>query len=179
MKRGDAMKNKIQFIVDDSNSPLFAVVPYADYLNLTALQREDGALPAGPSLLSSDRLTIRLPHGGPNATLSVLDFLEMWFRSATDDMAINQRAQAFDKFPEDQRCTLDPVIRRSFLPEGSPYKNTMQATTDVVEALLDTGLFTRISKKYDYSYRPVKAIKINWPLAIEFMKKHGTLTSNS
>jgi hypothetical protein len=170
---GFTMKNKIQFIVDEASNPLFAVVPYQDYLNLTANQGEDGTLPSGPSLLSSDGLTIRLPYGGPGASIAVLDFLEMWFQSATDDMAINQRAQSFDKFPDDQRCTLDPVIRRSFLPENSPYKNTMQATTDVVEALLETGLFSRISKKYPYFYRPVKAIKIDWPLAIEFMKKHG------
>ncbi|WP_460421856.1 hypothetical protein [Pseudomonas sp. ZL2] len=166
------MKATVQFILDQNEAPIFAVLPYAEYTRLVENQRTGAEAPLSPSLLSPDGRYIRLPHGGPGAKLDVLAFVKWLEKRSIVNMAINQRAQTLDKFPANQSGTLDPVIRSFFLPQNSPYKNTMQATTDVVDALVETGVFTRIKQSYEYFYRPVNAIEVNWKEAIKFMEKH-------
>jgi len=85
-------------------------------------------------------------------------------------MAVNQRAQSLDKFPQDQWDTLDPFVRRHFLLPSSPYRNTMQVTTEVVDALVDTGMFKRIKKKYPYFYRPVNALEVVVPELLKYLE---------
>lgn len=166
------MKSNVQFILDQNEAPVFAVLPFAEYTRLIGNQNNPEEALGSPSLLSADRRFIRLPHGGPGAKLDVLAFVKWLEKRSIINMAVNQRAQTLDKFPHDQMSTLDPVIRTWFLPEGSPYKNTMQATTDVVDALVETGMFTRTKQVYEYFYRPVNAIEVNWEKATEFLKEH-------
>ena len=84
------------------------------------------------------------------------------------------RAQAYDKFPSNQLDTLDPLIRREFLPANSPYQNTMQATTEVVDALVESGLFIRTKKHFEGFYRPVKALDVCHEAMNAFWVAHGS-----
>ncbi|MDD2113824.1 hypothetical protein NP554_18780 [Pseudomonas asiatica] len=164
------MKSNVQLILDQNEAPIFAVLPYAEYTRLIANQSNPKEALTAPSLLSEDRRYIRLPHGGPGAKLDVVELLDWLNARAITDLAINQRAQTLDKFPQDQSMTLDPIIRRVFLPESSPYKNTMQAVAEVVDALVETGCFKRIKKSYPSFYRAVNALEIDWTEASQFLK---------
>lgn len=162
----------VQFIESSDGEPLFAVIPYKEYLHLRSQVPQTG-MPVTPSLLSADGRFIRLPNAGPGVFLDVLKLADLVERRGLLDLAINQRAQSLDKFPPEQRSTLDPLIRRAFLPAGSSYTNTMQATNEVVDAIVQTGLFRRIQKTYDLFYRPVKALQVV-PEALEkFLAEHG------
>ncbi|WP_256824927.1 hypothetical protein [Pseudomonas kurunegalensis] len=170
-EKGVTMKSNVQFILDQNEAPMFAVLPYAEYTRLIENQSNPVEALSAPSLLSADRRFIRLPHGGPGAKLDVFKLLDWLNARAITDLAINQRAQTLDKFPQDQSMTLDPIIRRVFLGEGSPYKNTMQAVTEVVDALEETGYFKRTKKSYpSLFYRPVNALEIDWAKAAQFLK---------
>ena len=88
-------------------------------------------------------------------------------------LAINKRRQAYDKFEGEAVNGLDAILRRCFLPENSPYKNTMQATTAVVDALVETGIFSRSIEAMTGYYRPVQCIRIDEERAKAFLQKHG------
>ncbi|HWW71745.1 MAG TPA: hypothetical protein VN089_17535, partial [Duganella sp.] len=176
-----AMENNPQFITDKDGKRLFAILPYEYYRSLV-----DGSPSAAHvqsrSLLSEDRKKIILPNGGPGAYIDLIRLADYFQRRGTCDlgisqddmdMAVNQRAQSLDKFPDDQRDTLDPFVRRHFLPPSSPYRNTMQVTTEVVDALVDTGMFKRIKKKYPYFYRPVNALEVVVPALLEYLQETG------
>lgn len=163
--------SNLQYINDDNGKPLFVVLPINVYRNLIDLAGVDDI--PDSSLLSSDGTRIELPHGGPGAYIDLIQFADFIDRCGVIDMAINQRAQAYDKFPYDQLNSLDPLIRRAFLPETSPYRNTMQATTAVVDALVESGLFKRTKRSYDHYYRPVNAIETNKESLIKFFETKG------
>jgi len=173
------MHIKPQFITDKDGKPQFVVLPYDDYRQLVDAP-PDVAQVASRSLISADRTKIILPNGGPGAYIDLVRLADYFQRRGTDDlginqedMAVNQRAQSLDKFPDDQRDTLDPFVRRHFLPPNSPYRNTMQVTTEVVDALVETGMFIRIKQSYPYFYRPVNALKIVVPALLEYLKEKG------
>lgn len=149
----------VQFLHDKAGNPVFAVLSMDYYRSLTA--SESPAIEVGPpNLLVDDGYTVKLPYGGPDAQIDIRDLVRYLLKNGVYDLAINQRAQSLDKYPEDQRMTLDPIIRHDFLAKSSPYKNTMQATADVVEALVKSGYFVRIKKKYPYLSRTVNALAI-------------------
>lgn len=163
------MESNTQFITDEHGKRLFAVLPYEYYRSLV------GASPTmtqstSRTLLSADCTKITLPNGGPGAYIDLVRLADYFQRRGTCDLAVNQRAQSLDKFPDNQRDTLDPFIRRHFLPPDSPYRNTMQVTTEVVDALVNTGMFKRIKKSYDYFYRPVNALEIVESALLEYLK---------
>lgn len=174
------MKN-IQFLSNENGEPVFAVLPIATYRELVA-GRHDGAisdrpaLPQSPSLLSADGRYVRLPHGGPNARLDVLRLVDLCARKEISCLAIGKRAQALDLFSrEDVRHGLDPLIRSYFLPKDSPYKNTMQAVNDVVDALIETGIFDHAKMRFPHYGRAVNSLKVN-PAALKaFLEEHGPL----
>ena len=167
--------NEVQFLSDDSGRPVFAVLPMAVYQALIANQGT-GALPAAPSLLCADGRNVRLPYGGPQSRLDVLRLADLCHRLQTTQLAIGQRAQALSEFSEEEvRHGLDPWIRSFFLPEDSPYKNTMQASNEVVDTLVETGIFERATLKFPHYYRAVKSLKIKQAALLAFLKQHGPL----
>ena len=159
---------QLQYINDDEGNPLFVVLPVKVYRNLIDLAGQD-YVNNEKSLLSSDKTKIELPNGG-GAYIDLVQFAYFINECGILDIAINQRAQSYDKFPYDQLNTLDPLIRRLFLPETSPYKNTMQATSAVVDALVESGLFKRAKRVYTYFYRPVNSLETNKQALTEFIE---------
>ncbi len=170
------MKN-IQFLSNENGEPVFAVLPIATYRELIA-DRDAADQPAAqsPSLLSADGRYVRLPHGGPNARLDVLRLVDLCARQEISCLAIGKRAQALDLFSrEEVRHGLDPLIRSFFLPKDSPYRNTMQAVNDVVDALVETGIFDHAKMRFPHYGRAVNSLKVN-PVALQaFLEMHGPL----
>lgn len=167
------MLQNAQFITGPDGNPVFAVIPYAEFLALES-QGEKDATSHSSSLLSEDGLYITLPHGGPGARLDLRQFIDAWVRRGTISMmAVNKRQQGLAKFTGEAVNSLDPILRRCFLPEGSPYVNSMQATTQVVEALVQTGVFRQTVESMPGFYRPVQCIAIDEEKAVEFLRKHG------
>jgi|GEM_PF-595966 hypothetical protein len=135
------MNSKAQFIYDDAQQPLYAILPFSEYKRLLG---EHQPAPQKPSLLSADGLSVRLPNGGPGASIDLPRFVDYWARSGLLSMPINQRAKRFDQFEQSELFSLEPFIRGCFLPKDSSYKNTMQVTTEVIAALVDTGMFKEV-----------------------------------
>lgn len=161
--------SNVQFILDEDKTPIYAIVPYGDYLKLLE-EGSPGDLAAGPTLLSKDSLQIRLPYGG-EASIDLVRLVDYCEHYAISSIAINKRTQALERFPANQRDTLDPLLRICFLPENSPYKNTMQATSEVVDALVETGIFKRSKRIFkDVFYRPVNAIDYQSEKGAAFLK---------
>jgi hypothetical protein len=161
-----------QFIYGADGKPLFAVIPYEIYSRF----REE----IGSDSTSEDAglRFVRLPHGGPKARLDVVKLVELLIREKIYEIPVNQRAQSYDKFPKDQKITLDPLIRRYFLGMKSPYVNTMQATNEVIESLVRTGIFERSKMKHEAFYRAINSVKLNKEKADEFLKKFAPLSEN-
>ncbi len=170
------MKN-IQFLSNENGEPVFAVLPIATYRELIA-GRDAGDQPAAhsTSLLSADGRYVRLPHGGPKAQLDVLRLADLCARKEISCLAVGKRAHALEKFSkEDIQHGLDPLIRSFFLPKDSPYRNTMQAVNDVVDALVETGIFDHAKIRFPHYGRAVNSLKVN-PAALQaFLEKHGPL----
>ncbi|UVL16119.1 hypothetical protein LOY27_09765 [Pseudomonas atacamensis] len=135
------MDSKAQFIYDDAQQPLYAILPFAEYKRLLG---EDQLAPQKPSLLSEDGRSIRLPNGGPGAAIDLPRFVDYWARSGLLSMPINQRAKRFDQFEKTELFSLEPFIRGCFLAKDSSYKNTMQVTTEVIAALVETKMFKEV-----------------------------------
>lgn len=171
------MDIKPQFIIGMDGKPQFAVLTYNDYVGLIEATGEGTQL-APPGLINADRSKITLPNGGPGAHIDLTRLADYFQRRGTINLAVNQRAQSLDKFPQNQRDTLEPFIRRHFLPPDSPYRNTMQVTTELVDALVETGMFKLIKHSYpDLFYRPVKALEIVVPVLLEYLKTKGPATN--
>jgi hypothetical protein len=164
----------LQYINGADGKPAFVVIPYAEFLHGGSSVVAESEAPASNSLLSSDGLFIRLPHGGPDAKIDLLRFIDAWARRGTISvLAINKRRQAYAKFEGEALNGLDAILRRCFLPKDSPYQNTMQATTAVVDALVETGIFSQSLESMPGYYRPVQCLRINEEKAREFLKMHG------
>ncbi|MGZ9568792.1 hypothetical protein ACVTTK_05435 [Alcaligenes nematophilus] len=161
-----------QFINDAMNNPLFAIIPIDLYRQLQQQGADLDPAPR-PSLLSEDGRFVTLPYGGPDARIDVALFICLWHRQGLWQMPINKRAHKYSDFPENRTMTLDPVIRRVFLNPGSAYVNTMQASDDVVEALVETGAFKRVKVANPSFSRPVDGIEIIASGADKFLEQHG------
>ncbi|WP_085600418.1 MULTISPECIES: hypothetical protein [unclassified Pseudomonas] len=149
----------VQFIHNEAGEAEYAVMPIAHYRKLIA-EDFDSSVKAPHPLLTQDKIAIKLPYGGAGTCLVVEDLINYLKNHEIAHLAINQRAQTLDKYPEDQQMTLDPIIRREFLAEGSPYRNTMQASAEVVDALVSTGRFRRAKKRYAFFNRAVNALEL-------------------
>lgn len=150
--------SNIQFLLGSDHQPVFAVLPYEEYRKLLKLASENQTATPRPS--SDKHKTVPLPHGGPGASLDLVRLAAYCIQHDIESIAVNMRAQSYDKFPPNQLNTLDPLIRREFLPQGSPYKNTMQATTELVNSLVDSGLFINAKRHFPGFYRPVNALDV-------------------
>jgi hypothetical protein len=164
------MTHDVQFILDKSKNPTHAILDIDTYRDLIRQGKND--LPTNPSLLSEDGLYVRLPHGGPGACIDLIRLIDYAERNSLLNLAINARQQTLEKFQPDQMASLDPMLRICFLPKNSPYRNTMQATSEVVDALVETGLFIRSKRSYEHYYRPVNALDIVEKEVEAFLKKH-------
>lgn len=178
------MNKKHQIISDQEGKPLFALIPYEEYVMLQKNINERRTAPTGSTLLSEDGLRISLPHA-PGEHIDLVRLVDYCVRTsqvsmgADDDLdevrkeygesfPVNMRAQALTNFDARQMGSLDPLIRAKFLSKNSPYRNTMQATTEVVNALVSTGIFNPTKRKFDF-YRPVNALDFNVEAAKEFL----------
>jgi hypothetical protein len=165
---------------------MFALLPYEEYLMLNTAVPYADALSASneKSLLSEDGLRVSLPNA-PGEYIDLVrlaqycvdtNLIAMAADNDRDDVKaeygnsfpVSMRAQALDNFEARHRGSLDPLIRSEFLSKASPYRNTMQATTAVVNALIETGMFISTKRKYDF-YRPVNALDFNIDAAKSFL----------
>jgi len=167
----------LQYINGEDGTPAFVVIPYAEfernYRPVAAHDLAESPLKGTNSLISEDGMHISLPHGG-DAKIDLHRFVQAWDdRGTTWVMAVGKRRQAYEKFYGEVVNGLDAILRRCFLPANSPYKNTMQATTVVVEALVETGLFEHGVEHVTGYYRPVQVLRINEEKAREFLATHG------
>jgi hypothetical protein len=166
----------VQFIADENNTRIFAVVPIKLYEALVEGQEEPVEIHTKSRLLSADGRYVFFLNAEPNAKFDVLQLVDLLKRLGTKNIAIAQRAQTLDKFEHGQILNgLDPMLRTFFLPKDSPYRNTMQANNELVEALVETGIFQHTVAKFDAWYRPVKSLKINQRALEAFIEKHGPL----
>lgn len=147
------------------------------------------AAPAVESLLSADGRFVTLPHGGPDAKIDLHRLGDALCRRGTTLtvlpvgkdgepqklLPIAKKTQKLDDFTGGPANGLDAILRRCFLPEGSPYQNTMQATNAVVDALVETGLFSRTVQSMPGFYRPVQCLAINERELVEFVERLGPL----
>ncbi|XEG73997.1 hypothetical protein QA447_07140 [Pseudomonas sp. abacavir_1] len=169
-------KSLHQVIYDMNNKPAFAVLPYPEYEKIMTLLAEKLDQPS--PLLSEDGLFIRLPHGGPDACIDLIVLANYCYERSLIAIAIGARQQRLSKFDANQVGALDPLIRMCFLRPDSPYRNTMQATTEVVDALVETGLFKRTKRDFNNAkegqqfYRPVLALDVNEDAVKAFVKSH-------
>lgn len=147
-----------QFLHDAHGNVLFAVIPIDQYRSL--LGQGQPTLKDEEMQKKIGNTRIKLPYGGPDTWIDALELAEYLQSFGINDIAINQRAQSLEKYPADQRMTLDPILRREFLPEGSPYINTMQATSEVVDALVASGLFRRAKRNYPCFRRAVNSLEL-------------------
>lgn len=165
-----------QVIYDTNNKPAFAVLPYHEYEKIMTLLAEKLDQPS--PLLSEDGLFIRLPHGGPDAQIDLIVLANYCYERSLIAIAIGARQQRLSKFEINQVGALDPMIRMCFLKQDSPYRNTMQATTEVVDALVETGMFKRTKRDFNNAvegqqfYRPVLALEVNEAAVKAFVKSH-------
>lgn len=160
----------VQLINDSNGKPAFAVLPYHQFEVLMANHPLAETLPT--PLIRDDRY-IDLPEASGEC-IDLVRLVDYCLRQATvsmgadDDRAekleqyreslpVNARTQALERFDAQFSGGLDPLIRRYFLSKDSPYRNTMQATKEVVDALVKTGIFKRTKRKFDF-YRPVNAL---------------------
>lgn len=191
-------KPNVQFITDDNGIPIYAVIPISHYealtMHYTAIEEAPSPLiqddryillPEAPG----ERIDLyRLVDyclrqalvafaADDDREQTLKDYLKTLPVEISEEalsefkkgIPINARTQALRVFEKEFSAGLDPLIRRHFLPKDSPYRNTMQATTAVVDALVKTGLFSRSKRKFNF-YRPVNALDFNLEAAREFMK---------
>jgi hypothetical protein len=149
----------VTFIHNEAGEAEYAVMPISMYRELMPHERSASKASTHP-LLSKDKTMVQLPYGGPNTFLSIDDLVAYLKNNDITHLAINQRAQTLDSFPLEQAMTLDPIIRREFLVDSSPYRNTMQATTEVIDALVVSGRFRRVKQRYDFFSRAVNSIEL-------------------
>ncbi|MCZ2903226.1 hypothetical protein [Burkholderia thailandensis] len=143
--------------------------------------------PAVESLLSADGLFVTLPYGGPEAQIDLHRFAHALCQRGTTLtvlpigkhgepqklLPIAKKTQKLDDFTGGPANGLDSILRRCFLPKGSPYQNTMQATNAVVDALVETSLFSRTVQAMSGFYRPVQCLAINERELSEFVERLG------
>lgn len=173
--------SNIQFIDDTNGQPLFAVIPYEHFKQISHLFSGDNPTPVilptankvdskKSNLISVDGSSIALPHGGGHQ-LNIAELVDFFISNNIQHMAINQRAQKLENYPVDQRMTLDPLIRFNCLAK-TPYQNTMQAVQDFTDALVSTGIFIRTHQKYPAFSRNVNAIEIVMNMAVKHLESH-------
>lgn len=154
-----------QFLVDSRGRKTHVVLTIEDYDSLLKL--------AGGNETKVINPLIKLPHAGSEDFLDTRILFSFIERNNIKDLAVNKRAQKLEDFVDIQKQTLDPLIRVLCLSPDSPYRNTMQATTEVVDALVDTGVLERKKIKYDFFSRAVNSLVVNQENLKNYLDKFG------
>jgi hypothetical protein len=175
-----------QFIFDEHQKPLFAIVPYDEYTQVFS----DKSQPSADASAHEIPLSISLPNAGANAAIDLPRFVEYWVRCGIQSLPINKRAKPLHEFEGRERFSLEALIRICFISPS--YQNTMQAVNEVTDQLVQTGLFheVRFNKaqlipdqvfKREHAIlnasiqpytRTVNCLEIDYPKAADFCKKH-------
>ncbi|MDN7487542.1 MULTISPECIES: hypothetical protein [Burkholderia] len=181
----------IQYVNASDGTPTHVIIPVdefeRDYVRIDTTHAAPESEPARESLLSADKLFIKLPHGGPDAKIDVHAFAHAFCRRGTTDtvlpvVPIAKKTQKLADFEAKRDGNnnmvgpingLDAMLRRCCLPEGSPYRDTMQATTAVVDALVETGLFKRTTQSMPGFYRAVQCLSVVEEKIVAFVDDHG------
>lgn len=171
-----------QILKDEHGNPLFAVIPYLDYLGL--LKELDEKNQQAPV---SNATEIPLPYS-KGAFLDVIRFVDFFHRlhqQGINSIPVDARNEVLDSLleryttPESQKHPgLDVLIRLYFLPADSPYKNTRQAVKEVVHSLENTGIFTLTRETFPNFYRAVNAIQYDPNAGLAYLQKHGAIDKN-
>lgn len=169
--------NDISFIVDAQGSKQSVVISMELYSQLLPTirglkqrerQNDGGSI---SSLIVDKGTAILLPYGG-GEKLSLVKLVDYLLDKKLTSLAINNRAQHLHDYDKKYlETTLDPIVRGVFLSKEA-YKNTMQVTTAVVDALEDTGLFIRERKLYDNFTRTVNGVRLDVEKCKAFLAKH-------
>lgn len=160
------MKNNVTVFHDASGNPIQVLLSWVEYQKLINPEKP------GKSLETNDPNRIRLPGTNGLMALDVQALVENLHVLGAVVIPINCKAQALDAFGENENVTLEVVVR-CMLGQESPYKNTMQCTNALVDALVETGRFERCRAKsaklqINHScpyplkqfYRPVHCLRI-------------------
>ncbi len=169
----------IQYINDSQGRSTLIVMPRIEFERDYVLRVDSTNMAAIPeSLLSADGRTITLPHGGLGAKIDVHALAHAFCRRGTVLTVLpiakkQQKLADFGSGPDGPINGLDAMLRRCCLPKESPYRDTMQATTAVVDALVETGLFERAVRSLPGFYRPVQCLVVNEEKMITFVNELG------
>ncbi|RJG12915.1 hypothetical protein D3879_06440 [Pseudomonas cavernicola] len=169
--------------------------PSASYDEYKRVFPTEGQPVAKTEIKEGIPLSIRLPNGGPNATIDLPSFVDYWCRKGILSMPISQRAKPFKDFEPRERFSVEALVRVSFISES--YRNTMQVTTEVAQELIATGLFKLVKfdsarMKDGYPFvrsealvkeehavldiekysRAVKCLEIVEDVAVQYVKEH-------
>lgn len=170
-----------QLIKDELGNPIFALVPYKEYLTLlkTANQNADAQI--------SEVTEIPLPYGGGHAinVIQLVDFSHRLFQQGINSIPIDARNEVLSKLmeryttPESQAYPgLDILIRLYFLPKGSGYRNTRQAVRAVIDALVDTGIFILTREVFSNSHRAINALQYIPETGSRYLTQHNAIDEN-
>ena len=182
-----------QFILDENQNPLFAIIPYCEYAKRFLPEQPIGERESSPKGIPR---FISLPNGGPDAAIDLPRLVDYWVRKGILSMPINQRAKPLKDFTGRERFSVEALVRVCFVSES--YQNTMQMINEVTHQLVATGLFEEV--KYDcaqigrdnYPFdskmalvtegereinverytRAVKSLKINVDRAVDFYREN-------
>lgn len=166
-----------QLLKDEQGTPIFAVIPYGEYLRLLKDADQNNQ-----SIFVSDVTEIPLPYskGSSLNVIRLVDFFHRMHEKGVDSLPIEARNEVLSKLmeryetPESQQYPgLDVLIRLYFLPADSPYRNTRQAVKEVTSSLENTGIFSITQEKFPSFYRTINALKYSPNEGIAYLKKHG------
>jgi hypothetical protein len=169
--------NEISFIVDAQGNKQSVVISMELYSQILPTIRElkqrerQNDCGSTSSLIVDNGTAILLPYGG-GEKLSLVELVDYLLCNNLTSLAINNRAQHLRDYPSKHlKTTLDPIVRGVFLRKEA-YRNTMQVTTAVVDALEDTGLFIRERKAYDNFTRTVNGVRLDIEKCKAFLAEH-------
>lgn len=170
--------NTAQLLTDEHGTPLFAVIPYASYLDLLKAADQNSILPI------SEIKEIPLPYSGGYSVdlIRLVEFFNRRDQAGFHSIPVDARNEVLDKLmerylsPESHDYPgLDILLRLFFLPEHSPYRNTRQAVREVIEALENTGIFRLTRESFPNSYRAVNALTYDRNAGVAYLLHHGAI----
>lgn len=127
-----------------------------DFEHNSKIEQVESALKAlGTSIKKGSRSStwIALPYGGPEAGFYAERLADALKERGAQEIVIGAVAAPIDKIKPD---SLDYLLRTRYAKSTS----TMQAVTEVIDALVATNLFERVNIPGTNSNRPIKAIRM-------------------
>lgn len=128
-----------------------------DFEHNSKIEQVENALKAlGTSIKKGSRSStwIVLPYGGPEAGFYAERLVDTFKELKVTEMVIGAVAGPLSQIKTD---SLDYLLRTRYAKSTS----TMQAVTEVVDALVATGMFVRVNVPGTNNSRPLKAIRLS------------------